>query len=169
MATGTLDPRFSDPAAEPSAWRDVESVLADAGVYWLTTVRADGRPHVTPLIAVWYDGALHFATGQGEQKFHNLTANPRVVLTTGSNALKSGLDVVAEGEAVRIREQPRLAALAAAWVDKYGEEWRFAVRDGDFWNEGAGSAAVFAVAPAKVLAFRKEGTYAQTSWRPSEH
>ncbi|MDX6355273.1 MAG: hypothetical protein QOF98_2176 [Streptomyces sp.] len=167
MATGTLDPRFSEPAAEPSAWKDVEAVLADAGTYWLTTVRADGRPHVTPLIAVWHDGAAHFATGEGEQKFRNLAAHPQVVLTTGSNTLKSGLDVVLEGEAVRIREQARLEALAAAWVEKYGEEWRFDVRDGDFWNAGSGKAAVFGVTPTKVLAFRKEGTYAQTAWRPT--
>ena len=45
MAIGTLDPRFSDPAARPSAWEDVDAVLAAAGTYWLTTVRADGRPH----------------------------------------------------------------------------------------------------------------------------
>ena len=168
MATGTLDTRFSDPAAEPSAWKDVEAELAGAGIYWLTTVREDGRPHVTPLIAVWYDGALHFATGDGEQKFRNLTANPRVVLTTGSNALKAGLDVVAEGEAVRVREQKRLEALADAWVEKYSEEWRFEVRDGDFRLADGGRAAVFGVAPTKVLAFRKEGTYAQTTWRLTE-
>jgi nitroimidazol reductase NimA-like FMN-containing flavoprotein (pyridoxamine 5'-phosphate oxidase superfamily) len=169
MATGTLDPRFSAPAAEPSAWKDVEAVLAGAGTYWLTTVRADGRPHVTPLIAVWYDGRLHFATGEGEQKFRNLAAHRQVVLTTGNNALATGLDVVVEGEAVRISEQPRLAELAAAWVAKYGEDWRFEVHDGGFWTAGGGSAAVFGVVADKVLAFRKEGAYAQTVWRPLAH
>jgi nitroimidazol reductase NimA-like FMN-containing flavoprotein (pyridoxamine 5'-phosphate oxidase superfamily) len=164
MAIGTLDPRFSDPAARPSAWEDVDAVLAAAGTYWLTTVRADGRPHVTPLIAVWYEDRLYFTTGATEQKARNLAANPQVVLTTGGNDLKSGLDVVAEGEAVRVREPERLERLAAAWVKKYGEDWRFEVRDGDFWHEG-GAAGVYEVAPAKLLAFRKEGTYAQTRWR----
>ncbi len=30
-----------------------------------STVRPDGRPHVTPLLAVWADDALHFCTGPG--------------------------------------------------------------------------------------------------------
>jgi hypothetical protein len=34
-------------------------------------VRADGRPHVTPLISVLVDGALHFCTGATEQKAKN--------------------------------------------------------------------------------------------------
>jgi hypothetical protein len=73
--------------------------------------------------------------------------------------------VVAEGEAVRVREPEQLEVLAAAWVKKYGEEWRFAVRDGDFWHQHDGAAGVYGVAPAKLLAFRKEGSYAQTRWR----
>ncbi|WP_405577478.1 pyridoxamine 5'-phosphate oxidase family protein [Streptomyces sp. NBC_01190] len=166
MATGTLDPRFSEPQARPSSWQEVDAVLAAAGTYWLTTVRRDGRPHVTPLIAVWHDECLYFTTGEGEQKARNLTARHQVALTTGSNALKEGLDVVVEGEAVRVREQRRLELLAAAWVGKYGEEWRFEVRDGAFRHQGGGAASVFEVAPTKVLAFRKGGTYAQTSWRP---
>ena len=41
----------------------------------LSTVRADGRPHVTPLVAVWLDGALYFCTGEGEQKERNIRRN----------------------------------------------------------------------------------------------
>lgn len=36
-------------------------------------MRADGRPHVTPLVAVWLDGAPHFSTGPAEQKAVNLS------------------------------------------------------------------------------------------------
>jgi hypothetical protein len=42
--------------------------LRAAEVFWITTVRPDGRLHVTPLIAARYDGALHFSTGPAEQK-----------------------------------------------------------------------------------------------------
>jgi len=42
--------------------------LEDAELFWITTVRVDGRPHVTPLVAVWLDDAIHFATGAGEQQ-----------------------------------------------------------------------------------------------------
>ena len=44
---GQIDPRFSDPAAGPTAWPEVERLLEQAELYWLTTVRRDGRPHVT--------------------------------------------------------------------------------------------------------------------------
>ena len=81
--TTALDPRFSQPGAEPTAWDDTMQALEAAELFWITTVRADGRPHVSPLVAVWLDGAIHFSTGAGEQKAHNLRANPQVILTTG--------------------------------------------------------------------------------------
>jgi nitroimidazol reductase NimA-like FMN-containing flavoprotein (pyridoxamine 5'-phosphate oxidase superfamily) len=163
--TGVLDARFSEPGAEPSSWDEVQGLLTGAGTYWLTTVRADGRPHVTPLIGVWHGDALYFSTGGGEQKSRNLAANAQVAVTTGTNALKDGVDVVVEGAAVRVGDTPRLERLAAAWVEKYGEEWRFEVRDGSFWHDGGGTADVYEVAPTTVFAFRKGGTYAQTRWR----
>jgi hypothetical protein len=63
-----LDPRFSDPEAQATPWDETLRVLEGAELDWLTTVRADGRPHVTPLIGVLDDGAVHFCTGSGEQK-----------------------------------------------------------------------------------------------------
>ena len=58
-----LDTRFSDPEAQPTPWPETEQTLEQAELYWLTTVRADGRPHVTPLVGVFHDGAMHFCTG----------------------------------------------------------------------------------------------------------
>jgi general stress protein 26 len=165
MPEGTLDARYSDPRAAPSRWKDVREVLDTAQTYWLTTVRADGRPHVTPLIAIWDDSALHFSTGDREQKSRNLAANSRVALTTGANALDEGMDVVVEGKAVRVTDTARLEHLAAAWVGKYGEVWRFEVRDHAFWHPGGGAASVYAVPSATVHAFRKGPTYAQTRWQ----
>ncbi|MFI2361935.1 pyridoxamine 5'-phosphate oxidase family protein [Promicromonospora sp. NPDC019610] len=51
-----LDARFSDPGVQPTAWEETQGVLENAQLTWLTTVRADGRPHVTPLVAVWLEG-----------------------------------------------------------------------------------------------------------------
>ncbi|MFB7546034.1 DUF6191 domain-containing protein [Streptomyces sp. NPDC056154] len=34
----------------------------------MSTVRPDGRPHVTPLIGVWSQSALYFSTGASERK-----------------------------------------------------------------------------------------------------
>lgn len=160
----TLDPRFSDPKARPMAWSAAADRLAEAEVYWLTTVRPEGRPHVTPLVAVWSAGALHFCTGPEERKARNLEENGEVVLTTGTPSLAEGVDLVVEGEAVRVTDEARLRKLADAYVEKYGPDWRFDVRDGAFVGDG-GTALVFAVAPRTVFGFAKGEPFGQTRWR----
>jgi hypothetical protein len=81
----TLDERFSDPEASATSWDDARRALETAELFWIVTVRADARPHLTPLVAVWLDDALHFCTGESEQKAANIRANDRVLLLTGSN------------------------------------------------------------------------------------
>jgi general stress protein 26 len=161
--TSGLDTRFSDPDTSATSWADTLRAIESAELFWLTTVRADGRPHVTPLVAVWLDDALHFATGDHEQKAHNLTVNAQVALTTGANGWSEGLDVVVEGVAERVTDDPTLARLAAAWAEKWDGRWQFEARDGQFRHE-AGGADVYRVEPAKVLAFGK-GTFSHTSHR----
>lgn len=134
-----LDTRYSDGTATATDWSDALKILAGAELFWISTVRPDGRPHVTPLPAVWSGGALHFCTGPQERKARNLAANPHVVLTTGVNTWNEGYDLVVEGEAVRVVDDGRLGELAAAWEEKYGEFWRFEVRNGGF-QHGAGHA-----------------------------
>jgi hypothetical protein len=158
-----LDSRFSDPAAGPTPWSDAARALEDAELYWLTTVRTDGRPHVTPLIGVAQDGAMHFCTGLREQKARNLEHSRRVVLTTGNNTWAQGLDVVVEGTATRVADRDALQRVADAYEAKYGSAWHFDVGDGVF-GSGEDSAAVFRIEPAKVLAFAKR-PHAQTTYR----
>jgi general stress protein 26 len=159
-----LDERFGDPGATPRPWAEVVGVLTSSEMFWLSTVRRGGRPHVTPLPAMWLDGALHFCTGPGEQKAKNLESNLHCVLTTGTNQFRSGLDVVVEGAAARVTEQARLQRLAAIWKSKL--DWTFEVVDGGFREAGASpTALVFGVAPAKVLAFSKGTPYSQTRYR----
>ena len=94
-----LDRRFSGPGAEATPWDDARRAIEKAELFWISTVRADGRPHVTPLPAVWQDGAIYFCTGAAEQKGVNIARNANCALTTGTNAWKSGLDIVIEGAA----------------------------------------------------------------------
>jgi general stress protein 26 len=159
-----IDTRFSAPGTAATSWSDTRRALEGAELWWVTTVRADGRPHVTPLVAVWLDDAIHFSTGESEQKAVNLRTNPHVVLTTGCNTWSEGLDVVVEGDALRVTDETRLARLAEAWAAKWDGRWRYEVRNGRFCHPGGGDALVFAVAPTKVLAFGK-GTFTHTSHR----
>lgn len=158
-----LDVRFSSDGAAPSVWADAQRGLEEAEVYWLSTVRPDGRPHVTTLISIWLDGALYFCTGPTERKAQNLAANKNCILTTGCN-VEDGLDLVVEGDAVRVGDNRELQRIADAYESKYGSGWHFDVRDGAFLSEG-GEAHVFRVSPSKVFGFRKGGVYSQTRWR----
>ncbi|WP_236030274.1 pyridoxamine 5'-phosphate oxidase family protein [Paractinoplanes lichenicola] len=142
----------------------MDAVLTGAQIFWLSTVRADGRPHVTPLPAVWTAGSLHFCTGPLEQKAKNLEANPNVVLTTGTDKQDEGLDVVVEGQAVRVTDGDRLRALAQLWKERLN--WDYKVSGEAFTQlDEQHDAYVFGVAPAKVLAFGKGEPYSQTRFR----
>jgi general stress protein 26 len=159
-----LDQRFSDPGAVATGWDQTRQALEAAQLFWITTVRADGRPHVTPLVAVWTDGALYFTTGPAEQKAVNLRTNPHVVLTTGCNRWDGGLDVVLEGEAVRVTDEDLLKHLAEVWTTKWDGRWQFSVRDGAFEDDGSAS-HVHSVTPAKIFAYAKGDPFGQTRHR----
>ena len=137
---------------------------ATAELSWITTVRHDGRPHVSPLVAVWFDGALWFSTGAAEQKAVNLHTNRHVVVTTGCNSWDRGLDVVVEGEATRETDDDVLTRVARAWTAKWDGRWAYDVRDGAFHEDYGGEVLAFRVAPSKILAFGK-GTFTHTSYR----
>ena len=159
-----LDARFSDPDAVAVSWEDTRQALEAAELFWITTVRRDGRPHVTPLVAVWLDETIYFCTGPSEQKARNLAHNPRVILTTGCNDWEHGLDVVVEG-AARPGHRRRAAAPSCRRLDaKVGRALALSVGDGGFEHENGGPVLVFGGSPAKVLAFGK-GTFSQTRHR----
>ncbi|WP_404827699.1 pyridoxamine 5'-phosphate oxidase family protein [Streptomyces aureocirculatus] len=122
-----VDARYSSEGAAATPWPQARDALAAAELFWISTVRPDGRPHVTPLSALWQGDALHFSTGPAERKARNLQANPEVVLTTGTNLWDKGLDVVVEGTAIRITDDARLRGLAAAKGDPFSQtRYRFA-------------------------------------------
>ena len=141
----------------------MRDALAAAELYWLTTVRADGRPHVTPLVGVWVDEGFVFCTGSEEQKARNLAHHGDVAVTTGVNTWKDGLDVVVEGRAERVTGYEVLRRLADAWREKYDGEWDFDNDDESFDHQG-GPAYVFRVVPTKVIAFAKS-PHGQTTFR----
>lgn len=163
---------FSEPGATPTPWPVGLEQLRAADTFWLTTVRPDGRPHVTPLIAVWHAGALWFATGPEERKARNLADNTSCVLTTGCSDLAEGaLDIVIEGNAERVTDDAELEHVAAAFAAKYPDgPWDFVVSDGALSDRDAGGRALaFRVRPVRGLAFRKGDHFSQTTWQwPSQ-
>jgi nitroimidazol reductase NimA-like FMN-containing flavoprotein (pyridoxamine 5'-phosphate oxidase superfamily) len=157
-----LEPQFSSDDATLTPWEEACKLLEKAEVYWLATVRPDGRPHVTPVLSVWLDGALYFCTGESERKAKNLANNTHCVITTGCNALNEGLDLVVEGEAARVSDETRLQRVADRYKSKYG--WHYTVRDGTFHGESGNIALVYEVLPTTAFGFGK-GKFSQTRWR----
>jgi general stress protein 26 len=173
MPVTSLDERFSSPNAVATSWDETRAVLAGAELFWVSTVRADGRPHITPVVAVWLDDTLHFATGSKEQKTVNLSTSQHVILMTGCNSWESGMDVVVEGDAARVTDGDMLQRLAEAWTTKWGgSQWKYVVGDGCLHHLGdtAPDAEkeqvwVYSVAPAKVLVFTRCEASGHTSHR----
>lgn len=162
----TLGKPFSSHNATPVPWITAREHLAKAELFWLSTVRPDGRPHVTPLIAVWHENALYFCTGGEERKAKNLAHNPHCILTTGANLLNAeGLDLVVEGEAVQIHDVALLQQIADSYEAKYGSDWHFTVWDGAFQGNGGNVALVYQVIPTTAFGFGKGKVFSQTRWR----
>ena len=158
----TLDARYSEENAQATPWAGAVARLEAAGLFWVSTVRTDGRPHVTPVVAVWMDGALYFSSGPGEQKSRNLAANQHCAVTTGCNTWNEGFDIVLNGEAVVVRDLPLLRRVADAFLAKYGSDWAFEVADDGTFG-GHGVSLVYQLTPAHALGFGK-GPFSHTRW-----
>src|ERR1700712_3439471 len=81
----------------PMQWAAIETRL-DAGFSqapgdggpdrhstWLTTLNADGSPHVTGIGALWADGSFWFETGTTSRKGRNLARDPRCALSLATH------------------------------------------------------------------------------------
>lgn len=156
---------FSSPAAQPTPWASALTVLGEAEVFWLSTVRPDGRPHVTPLLAAWTLDGLCFSTGDQERKAHNLEQNPHCVLTTGTNSL-NGMDVVIEGVASVVDVRSDREKAVADFERKYGGH--LTSPEGTWHGLGeaviAGDVRLYRVAPTVGFAFGKLPTASQTRY-----
>jgi general stress protein 26 len=162
--TTELHQQFSSEGATATPWQEARGRLEKAEVYWLSTVRPDGRPHVTPMVAVWRDGALYFTTGSTERKAHNLARNSHCIITTGCNSLAAALDLVVEGDAAMVSDKATLRRLAETFAAKYDAPFNFKASDFTGSGEG-GDVLVYEVRPTKVFGYGRGEHYSATRWR----
>ncbi|MEU4670180.1 pyridoxamine 5'-phosphate oxidase family protein [Amycolatopsis sp. NPDC023774] len=157
---------FSSPGAGPTPWEETEGALRRIQKFQLCTVRPDGRPHVTPLLAIWALGAMWFTTGDNEQKAKNLSANPHCVLTAGTGTL-TGTDYLVEGTANLVTDQATRETVAAAFEQAYG--WQLTREDGTWYQLGdavrTGNVQLYRVRPEKGFAFTTGSASSQTRYR----
>lgn len=79
--------------------------------FFLGTVGPDGRPHAAGVGVLWLDGDLYFTSSPEARKARNLAANPACTISV----ILEGIDLVLEGDATRITDQPTLEAAAARY------------------------------------------------------
>ena len=107
-----------DPSSEFGA--RVLRRLAQEGIIWLTTVRANGQPEPSPVWFVWDGETFLIFSRPDTPKLRNIAARPRVSLNFNTNA--SGGDVVVfAGEARIANDEPSVLDVPAYLV-KYKDD-----------------------------------------------
>ena len=98
-------------------WAQAEELLAGAPLYWLATVRPDGRPHVAPIWGAWVDNAFYFQGAPTSRWARNLRDNPAATVH-----IERENDVVIVDGAVEhvVTDAAFAARLLHAWQTKYG-------------------------------------------------
>jgi hypothetical protein len=96
-------------------WSDIEDALmvrqGPEMIYFLGTVRPDGRPHSAGVGPYMHDGDFYIVTGLHTQKAKNFAANPAATLSTRV----AGYDVTLEGTVERVTDPVVLEDLAAIY------------------------------------------------------
>ena len=129
-------------------WKWAEERLKNTKNYFLSTVRADGRPHVMPIWGIWMDSTFCFSTSLTSVKARNLEANPNCVLCPGD----ADEAVIVEGMAKKVRDPKFLKRFAKAYFKKYQ------------WDVSEMKQPVFLLQPRAAFG-HIEKTYTQTATR----
>lgn len=151
----------------PLPWsRAREALEADSPrTRWLSTVRPDGRPHAAAVGAVWADGRFYFTTGPATRKGRNLAADQHCVISVSLE----GIDLVVEGTAARVTDEPTLQRIAQRYSS--GEGWPAHVEDGAFTAEYSAPSAgpppwhLYAVTPTTAFGVATAEPGGATRWR----
>ncbi|MGH2516768.1 MAG: pyridoxamine 5'-phosphate oxidase family protein [Ktedonobacterales bacterium] len=105
--------RYGSPAIPWSRPRDLLAAGSSQPSipFFLGTSRPDGRPHAAGIGALWLDGDLYFTSGREARKARNLAANPACTISVRLE----GIDLILEGDAVQVTDQPTLEAVASRY------------------------------------------------------
>ena len=100
----------------------------DHHTFWLSTIDADGRPHMTAVGAFWVDGRYYFCGGPRSRKIRNIERDPRCAFGVAIH----GYDVALEGRAARVTDEAMLQRLAEVFAEG---GWAPTVADGGFTHD----------------------------------
>jgi len=119
--------RYGSPALLWSRPRDLLAKPQHGSelTFFLGTTRPDGRPHSAGIGAIWHDGDIYFTSGPETRKSRNLAANSACTISVKLE----GIDLILEGDATRITDQPTLEKLAEVYREG---GWPAEVKDDAF-------------------------------------
>jgi nitroimidazol reductase NimA-like FMN-containing flavoprotein (pyridoxamine 5'-phosphate oxidase superfamily) len=102
------------------SWEDVKKDLEDAPVYWVASVRPDGRPHVIPRDGVWLDDTWYY--GGSDETVHNknVQKNPALSLHIGDGMKAIIVEGTADRQALTRATAERLANVNNTKYKHYG-------------------------------------------------
>lgn len=124
------------------------------------------RPAAAPRWSrrLWVDGSFYFTSGAGTRKSRNLAANPKCVISVALN----GIDLVVEGTARRVTDEPTLRRLAELYA---AQGWPARVSDGAITAEYSAPSAgpapwdLYVVTPSTAFGVATAEPYGATRWR----
>jgi hypothetical protein len=129
----------------------------DHHTFWLSTLDADGRPHMTAVGAFWIEGRYYFSGGARSRKIRNLERDPRCAFGVAI----SGYDVALEGRAARVTDDAQLQRIAQVFASG---GWAPTVAEGGFTHEFSAPSA--GPPPWYVYEFTPEDAYAVMTEEP---
>jgi len=153
----------------PLDWDDVRATLEtnldqepgtggpDHHTFWLSTIDADGRPHMTAVGVFWLDGHYYFSGGPRSRKIRNIERDSRCAFGVAVH----GYDVALEGRATRVRDDGRLQRIAQLFAEG---GWAPTVADGGFTHEFSAPSA--GPPPWYVYEFTAKDAYAVMTKEP---
>ena len=160
----------------PIDWDDAAATLpegqagdADGGpgryTAWLTTINADGSPHVTGVGARWDDGGYWIVSGRNARKGKNLERDPRCAVSLSTK----GYDVVVEGTAELVTDSTVVAVVAAryaagGWPCEVDESGTALTAPFSAPSAGPPPWHLYRVTPTKATALQVHGAGGATSW-----
>ena len=113
----------------PLPWAWAAERLVAARHYWISTTRADGRPHSRPVWGVWIDDVFSFSTGSIAAR--NLARGPAISVHVEDD---SGQAVIVEGTAAAVDDPAFLGRVLDAYNPKYRSTLTAGTLPGPFYE-----------------------------------
>ena len=118
-------------------------MLSSSEMFWLSTVRRDGRPHVTPLPAIWLDGRSTSAPAPPSRRRGTSRPIPGASSRPARTSSGRGSTSWSRDPPYPVTDTAQLERLAAIWRSKL--DWDFEVADGAFRDSEGRRGLVFGV------------------------